>query len=74
MDGDQLFWFYRNPQYVDAVERNLQESTKLLESGSVSGQGVKGKLCLPGKEVQRMKPCRLTPNEIAIAHLLEHRK
>jgi hypothetical protein len=21
-----------------------------------------------------MKPCRLTPNEIAIAHLLEHRK
>jgi hypothetical protein len=37
-----FFWLYRNPQYVDAVERNLQESTKLLESGSVSGQGVKG--------------------------------
>ncbi len=31
MDGDHLFWLYRNPQYVEAVERNLQESTGLAE-------------------------------------------
>jgi hypothetical protein len=31
IDGDHLFWLYRNPQYVDAVERNLQESTELSE-------------------------------------------
>ena len=31
MDGDQLFWLYRNPQYVEAVERNLRESSELSE-------------------------------------------
>ena len=31
MDDDQLFWLYRNPQYVEAVERNLQESSELSE-------------------------------------------
>ena len=31
MDGDQLFWFYRNPQYLEAVERNLRESSELSE-------------------------------------------
>ena len=31
MDGDQLFWLYRNPQYVDAVERNLREASELSE-------------------------------------------
>jgi hypothetical protein len=31
MDGDQLLWLPSNPQYVEAVERNLQESTGLAE-------------------------------------------
>ena len=31
MDGDQLLWLHSNPQYVEAVERNLQESTGLAE-------------------------------------------
>jgi hypothetical protein len=31
MDGDQRFWLYRNPQYVEAVERNLRESSELSE-------------------------------------------
>ena len=31
MDGDQLSWYYRNPQYLEAVERNLRESSELSE-------------------------------------------
>jgi hypothetical protein len=31
MDADHLLWLYRNPQYVEAVERNLLESTGLAE-------------------------------------------
>ena len=34
MDSDQILWLHRNPQYVEAVERNLRESaelSKLLE-------------------------------------------
>ena len=31
MDGNQLFGLYRNPQYVEAVERNLRESSELSE-------------------------------------------
>jgi len=31
MDGDQLFGLHRNPQYVEAVERNLRESAELSE-------------------------------------------
>ena len=31
MEGNHLLWLHSNPQYVDAVERNLQESTELSE-------------------------------------------